>query len=46
MIFDAESHVEYDPKAEKRRAWKGYDVLEWGAGRPELLRDLGFSVGD
>ena len=46
MIFDAQSRVEYDPKAEKRRAWKHYDVVEWGAGRPELLRDLGFQVDE
>ncbi|ERS38748.1 MULTISPECIES: carboxylesterase/lipase family protein [Corynebacterium] len=46
MVFDAQSRVEYDPKADKRRAWKGYNVLEWGAGRPELLRDLGFRVDD
>lgn len=40
-IFDVAPTIEYDPKADKRRAWHNYDMLEWGTGRPELLEELG-----
>lgn len=43
-IFDAESHVIYDPKAAQRRAWEGYEMTEWGNGRPELLEELGLLI--
>lgn len=41
LIFDSTSHVVYDPRGYRRRAWEGYNMLEWGAGRPELLAELG-----
>lgn len=41
MIFNVESEVVYDPEPEKRVAWEGFDLTEWGTGRPELLAELG-----
>lgn len=41
-IFDAKSSLEYDPKAERRIAWEGYSMTEWGVGRPEILEALSF----
>lgn len=41
MIFDAESEVVHDPEPEKRMAWEGFDLTEWGVGRPDLLAELG-----
>lgn len=32
-IFDATSRVEYDPKPDKRLAWKHYNMLEWSGFR-------------
>ncbi|MDT5001806.1 MAG: para-nitrobenzyl esterase [Mycobacterium sp.] len=26
MVFDRESHLEYDPRAERRRAWEGFSL--------------------
>ncbi|MGP6173518.1 carboxylesterase/lipase family protein [Corynebacterium sp. A21] len=40
-IFDINPQLEFDPKATQRRAWRDYDMLEWGNGRPELLQELG-----
>lgn len=40
-IFDMDSRLDHDPKANQRRAWRDYDMLEWGNGRPELLEELG-----
>ena len=42
MIFDAEAYIEHAPHELKRQAWEGYRMLEWGSGRPELVRSLGF----
>ena len=42
MIFDAEAYIEHAPHELKRQAWEGYHMLEWGSGRPELVRSLGF----
>ncbi|WP_293769712.1 carboxylesterase/lipase family protein [uncultured Corynebacterium sp.] len=44
FIFDADSHVVSDPKPDKRAAWEGYDMLNWGSGRPDLAAKLGFIV--
>ncbi|WP_083912564.1 carboxylesterase/lipase family protein [Corynebacterium lubricantis] len=35
-VFNKESHIEYDPKAEKRRAWASFSMTEWGEGRHDL----------
>lgn len=42
MIFDVEPHVESAPMESRRQAWESYDMLEWGTGRPEILKRLGF----
>ena len=42
MIFDAAAYIEHAPHELKRQAWEGYHMLEWGSGRPELVRSLGF----
>ncbi|MDU6593732.1 MAG: carboxylesterase family protein, partial [Corynebacterium sp.] len=42
MIFDAEAYIENAPHELKRQAWEGYHMLEWGSGRPELVKSLGF----
>ncbi|MCK7642951.1 carboxylesterase/lipase family protein [Corynebacterium sp. CCM 8835] len=40
-IFDSESTVAYDPRPHLRRAWRNYDMREWGAGRPDILEIRG-----
>lgn len=45
-IFDSRPTLVSDPKPERRRAWEDYDMLEWGNGRPELLRELGLVDDD
>ncbi|MEZ2122269.1 carboxylesterase/lipase family protein [Corynebacterium sp. CCM 9203] len=42
-IFDARSHVTYDPRSRLRQAWSDYDMREWGAGRPDMLDIRGVS---
>lgn len=46
QVFDIPPRVDHDPKAEQRRAWEDYSMLEWGAGRPELLAELGFITSE
>jgi hypothetical protein len=26
MVFDRQSHLAYDPRAERRRAWEGFSL--------------------
>ena len=42
LIFDVPSQVLADPKPGKRVAWENYQMVDWGAGRPELAAELGF----
>lgn len=40
-VFDRTSQIVYDPHRHRRRAWRNYNMREWGTGRPELLAELG-----
>ncbi|RMB70477.1 carboxylesterase/lipase family protein [Corynebacterium macginleyi] len=42
MIFDEQAYILHAPNDERRKAWEDYRMVEWGSGRPELLRSLGF----
>lgn len=42
-VFDATSRIVYDPNRYRRRAWRNYDMREWGTGRPDLLVQLGLA---
>ncbi|KHO29606.1 carboxylesterase/lipase family protein [Corynebacterium minutissimum] len=46
MIFDVQPHIEESPMEARRQAWESYDMLEWGTGRPEILKLLGFMPDD
>ena len=46
MIFDVQPHIEEAPMETRRQAWESYDMLEWGTGRPEILKLLGFMPDD
>ena len=39
-VFDTTAYVVYDPKSARRVAWENYNMLQWGADRPDLLRGL------
>lgn len=41
MVFDSETVLQEDPKADKRRAWEQFHMTSWGMGRPELAEELG-----
>lgn len=45
-IWDWPPRMEADPNRHKREAWENYHMLEWGAGRPELMKLLGFDEPD
>ncbi|PLW02385.1 carboxylesterase/lipase family protein [Corynebacterium ulcerans] len=45
MVFDRENRLIYDPEQNYRQAWSGYDMTEWGTGRPDLLHALGLDTG-
>lgn len=46
MVFDVEPRVEEAPMEGRRQAWEAYDMLEWGTGRPEILKELGFLLNE
>ena len=46
MVFDVEPRVEEAPMEGRRQAWEAYDMLEWGTGRPEILKELGFLLDE
>ncbi|WP_115684864.1 carboxylesterase/lipase family protein [Corynebacterium senegalense] len=39
-VFRDSFRVEYDPKAEQRRAWEEFDMREWGTNREDLVESL------
>ena len=42
MIFDEQAYIVHAPNDGRRKAWEDYHMVEWGSGRPELVRSLGF----
>ena len=42
MVFDAPPSVVFDPRRERRKAWNDYNMLEWGAGRADILAEIEF----
>ena len=34
MIFNTESELVFDPRAGRRKAWSGFNMLEWDGVSP------------
>ena len=39
-VLRTESTVVWDPKPEKRRAWEGFNLTQWGTGRRDIAESL------
>ena len=44
-VIRANSKVVQDPKPEKRRAWEGFEMTNWGTGRPEIAESMADFLG-
>lgn len=39
-VFDTTAYIVYDPRSARRVAWENYNMLQWGADRPDVLQSL------
>ena len=44
-VIRTQPTIVWDPKPAKRRAWEGFEMTQWGTGRPELLESIADFIG-